>query len=266
MATKYQTLPQFVLNPFDKATLVTTDRDKKYNTKYIDSKYKNPVKLAAVLSVESSYYYLVKVPSDSSEGDLNYDVVIRFFPPSLEIAKESHLRNYYIQFFSNSPGFMYTYAYVYNKEGFLITNLYDKLNDQFLNTPPKKMNRNKSLSYDKSIYFAVHYLSDEMYKLLDKKHAMAFYGTTSEKKFFDMVSSAKSLSYAREIMKAETDLQKELAKNPNGSGIKNKLAVVTNKILKLNPLAKKTGFKTAKIITAGGKKPKITARRTTRRK
>lgn len=214
MTGKYQTLSQFMLNPFNKSAFGSLEKDRTYNLKYIEFNRERKIRLAAVLEMESSYYYLIKIPSESSDGTVEYDVVIRFFPKDDAVMKEDNLRNYYIQFFSNSPGFTYKFAYVYNKEGYLIKDLYDKINSQFLTTPPKKTNKDQQLSYDKSIYFACKFLSDDKFKWMNKNTAMAFYGTKSAKRFFELVNSDKSLEYSRVLSKAEADLQKELTKHP----------------------------------------------------
>ena len=151
MTSKYQTLSGFLIAPFhDRSNL---EKDVTYDSKYKAFVSSNKIRIFAMCVIEDSYYIHVKIPSESQKnGKYEYDVVIRFFTDNPEILKQDTLRHYYIQFFSNSPSFMYQYAYLYKKEGFLIEALYDKIDADYIDTPPEKTNASMKTSYDKSIY------------------------------------------------------------------------------------------------------------------
>ena len=117
MANKYQTLSEFLVKPFGSPETIT--KDQSFNAKYITLLQKNGIKIKAVTEVENSWFYHITIASESNEG-YTYDVVIRFFTDNPLYLKEVSLRNYYVQFFSNAPSFMYTFAYVYKQNGFLI--------------------------------------------------------------------------------------------------------------------------------------------------
>ena len=131
--TKYQTLSEFLQSPFGSGA----DQNKliKYNAMYNSNI--NKIVLNAYTKIEDSYYFHVKVPSESQKsGNVQYDVVIRFFTDNADALASSHLRNYYIQFFSNSPGFIYNYAVLYKNNGFLIDSLYTKLDPRYFDKLP----------------------------------------------------------------------------------------------------------------------------------
>ena len=64
------------------------------------------------------------------------------------------------KFFSNSPSFIFTYAYVFNQKSILVDKFKQKLPNQCLTQPPVIRNPIESLGYEKSIYIAGKYLMD----------------------------------------------------------------------------------------------------------
>ena len=211
MQKKYQTLSDFLFNPFHSRS--TVERDSTYNEKYTELVSSNKISIVAVTEIEGSLYYHIKVPSESQKDrNYNYDVIIRFFTDDPDIAKQAHVRNYKIQFFSNSPSFMYQYAYVYKQNGYLIELLYDKLDADYIDTPPDKTNKNQVLSYDKSIYFACRYLSEGKFKYLDK-NGIINSKKISPEKFFSNISDFKSVKIDQALMNEERKLKKSIEKD-----------------------------------------------------
>ena len=105
----------------------------------------------------NDYYFAFKIPSEKY-NKIEYDVVIRLYPKETAVISESTLLNYNIQFFSNSPAFVYTYAYVSNKDKMLIKFLSGKLGSKALNDPPKVRNPIEIYGFEKSIYFSLLYI------------------------------------------------------------------------------------------------------------
>ena len=204
MATKYQTLSGFLISPFKEGRNV--ERDVTYDSKYKAYVSTNKIKVFAMCVIEDSYYIHIKVPSETQKnGKYEYDVVIRFFTDNPEVQAQQTLSNYYIQFFSNSPSFMYQYAYLYNKEGFLIEALYNKLDADYIDTPPEKTNAGMKKSYDKSIYFACRYLSEQKFRYLNKKgHLLS--KKVDDSKFFSNISDFKSVKLDQALMNEEKKL------------------------------------------------------------
>lgn len=90
------------------------------------------------------------VPSESY--DLNYDVVLRI------PANEVKLKDCEFKAFSNSPSFVYTYAYTFNLRNVLITEFKDKFAKEVLLKEPIQKNYYNIISYEKSIYYAILFL------------------------------------------------------------------------------------------------------------
>lgn len=100
----------------------------------------------------------VKVPSeDYSNNKITYDVLFRLYADG---STRYSLRN--MRVFSNSPSFLYTYAYVYYHSDLIIQepNLVSKLPTIALTQPPVVRNPVESLGFEKSTYVAARYLLD----------------------------------------------------------------------------------------------------------
>lgn len=207
MPTKYQTLSEFILSPF--GTKQDLTRDRKYEAMYQNFIRSNQIYIKAYSVIEDSWYILIRVPSESQKGLVEYDVVLRFFTDKKDVSMESHLRNYYIQFFSNSPGFIYHYAYLYNKNGYLIKEMYNKSDETSISTPPKQTNQDMNLSYDKSIYFACKFLSTNKFSKLDKNANTA--PKLPYNKFFNEISSFKDVTTYNQILSEEKKLKRQIS-------------------------------------------------------
>lgn len=211
---KFQTLDEFLRNPFGKSTDVL--KTQKYQLLY--NKNTDRIRLKSYTQIDDSYYFHVIVPSSTNQKDdkVYYDVVIRFFTDKPESLKSSHIRDYYIQFFSNSPGFIYKYAVLYKNHGYLIEFLYNKLDPEYFDKLPEKANSNMDLSFDRSIYFACKYLSERKFRVLNKV------GISVGKKldpdiFFRNISDFKTATFNNELRtlskKSLSNLDKDLEKN-----------------------------------------------------
>lgn len=207
MKSKYQTLSEFVASPFGGRQSVT--RDRKYDTMYNHYIQSNSVYIKAYTIIEDSWYILIKVPSESQKGLIEYDVVLRFFPEAKDIASEPHLRNYKIQFFSNSPSFIYQFAYLYYTNGYLINELYGKSDIENISKPPKNTNKDLMLTYDKSIYFACKYLTSKQFGKLDKQGNIGV--KLPSDKFFNEISSFKDMNTYNTILSEERKLKREIS-------------------------------------------------------
>lgn len=206
---RYQTLSDFLHVPFGNTSSQT--KLAKYNSLYMTNNSK--IILNAYTKIEDSYYFHVKIPSESQkENNVYYDVVIRFFTDKADVKASSHLRDYYIQFFSNSPGFIYNYAVLYKNNGFLIETLYTKMDPRYFDKLPVKTNAKMELSYDKSIYFTCRFLNEKKFKVLNK------FGITLGKKlppdkFFKEIKDFQTLKIETELLNIEKRSLKNLAKS-----------------------------------------------------
>ena len=113
---------------------------------------------------DGRYLYHVKVPSEMYNiNRISYDVLIEFAADST--GKRLAMRN--AKFFSNSPSFIFTYAYVFNAKQILIDDFKSALPNQCLTQAPVIRNPIESMGYEKSLYVACRYLQDS-YALSEK--------------------------------------------------------------------------------------------------
>lgn len=223
MGNRYQTLDQFLYNPFGMHN-DNTRKAKEYDLLY--EKEKNNIKLVAYTNVEDSYFFHVKIPSKSQKADnVYYDVIIRFFTDNPELKKSTHIRDYYIQFFSNSPGFIYNYAVLYKKYGYLIEFLYNKLDPDYFDKLPENKQNKMDLSFDKSIYFACRYLSEKRFRVLNKI-GIGIGRKLNPDRFFKEIDDFKTVTLNAELRNLAKmslkDLDNDLSKLNNEKRINDK--------------------------------------------
>ena len=160
--TIYQTLEEFLFRPFG---VVDPEQEKVLAPKYAQNgKY---VKLIEYSVLDGEYFLHFSIPSESQK-DKTYDVVLQFFHPDDQLAKHGSLNHYLVQFFSNSPSFIYKYAALYKLHGYLIQSLQDRLDISYIDKMPDKTNKDYKMSYDKSLYFACRYLYEHRLTLMTK--------------------------------------------------------------------------------------------------
>ena len=245
LRSKYQTLPEFILSPFNNGKS-SLSRDIKYDSQYQKYIGNHSIYIKATTVIDESYYYLIKVPSEST-NTTEYDVVIRFFTDDNLLKRETHLRHYKIQFYSNCPSFMYQFAYLYAQEGYLIKSLYGKVGDDFLNNPPTKSNADMNITYDKSIYFACKFLSSNKYDHLNKISMANTIKRVSNDKFFNLITDFNSAITKANILNEEKKLKKELDKqgiardDRNSTKKKPVMSTFKKGFIKIQPLKKKSG-------------------------
>ncbi|QDJ97892.1 hypothetical protein PALS2_267 [Staphylococcus phage PALS_2] len=137
---------------------------------YLYKKNRKNFKLKIFL-YQDKYYFYFQIPSeDYFKENLSYDVIIEFRPPNERAAKAKDLNNYLIRFISNSPNFMFTYGYLYNKDDLLISWLSYKLGPKALNQPPEVRNPRLEYGFEKSVYFALLYLETNPKALKNPLH------------------------------------------------------------------------------------------------
>lgn len=121
----------------------------------------------AVYVNKDEYWFYVSVPDAKVHG-IYYDVVLQFKPKSAAQLENKTIKAYDVKFFANDPGFIFYFAYVFNKESMIISSLKHKLNTLALTKAPEKTNPELNIRYCKTIYFA--YLIIEKLNLYDKEY------------------------------------------------------------------------------------------------
>lgn len=121
-----------------------------------NARYDNVVKKVELTfyKIRTDIYAHVTIPS-SVEG-VRYDVVLVFHPNKASLGHS--LSDMDMQIFSNSPSFLYTYAYSYLKQGLFAREFKRKLSSRVLTDLSKVRNPYGILSYDFSIYCALRYI------------------------------------------------------------------------------------------------------------
>ena len=116
---------------------------------------------------KSEYLYRVWVKVPSSKYDMTYDIVadITF--------KEG--RSYFdygeIKLYTNSPAWVYTYAYVFNQDGLIPDDLLKYVSVKAIEEAPKKTNPSQNTGFEKITYFAFLFLTKAL--LIKSKYDLA---------------------------------------------------------------------------------------------
>ena len=252
--SKYQTIVEFLQNPF-------RSRDNQIKNLGYDERYKNfiakhKIIYQATTTLGDDYYIHCKVPSETI-ANVYYDVVLRFFTDNIISKTNRMLTAYNVQFFSNSPAFMYKHAYIYNKAGYLIDTLYDKIDVSYINTPPKDGNETKS--YENTIYYVCKFLLDNRYNFLSKND-MVKRKEVKVDKFFNSINDFKTKKLERFLIDNEKKTGQYITKDK----------IIDRDVDDRKEKAKphKTGTYVAKLPKkgAGGRVVKKTATKSTTKK
>ena len=106
---------------------------------------------------KNRYVAHFKVPSETVEK-FYYDVLFEFTADSDVPGDGSNLFKYNCRFYSNDPSFVFTYAYVFNQNDLLISQLRAKMSKKAVTTEAKEKNASNAIGYVKTIYFAYLYM------------------------------------------------------------------------------------------------------------
>lgn len=105
------------------------------------------------------YWIHLKIPSETVP-DFYYDVVMKFTGNTELATTGIGLNKYPVQFFSNDPAFVYTYAYVFKRAGLLIEELEPRMAKKALRKAAVEKNPSNQVGYVKTIYFAYLFMKD----------------------------------------------------------------------------------------------------------
>lgn len=237
------TMNDFLTNPTGKSSAGFARRDLiianlGYRFDKLISKY--PITTQIYQYEKDSFLFKLRIPSEKYFNRLYYDVVL-LFTPLIEKSNASTINNYKMQMYSNSPNFMFTYAYVYNQDDNLVPFLKDKLNKKALTDEPKVKNPQFTYGFEKSVYFALLHLKRGGFNYISKiKNApklvnvSAFSSTIkSSDRILDMIDDLKEKARLEKQSKKESKLKEvknRTTKKPITSSSKNLKRESTNKI------------------------------------
>ena len=177
--------------------------------------------------IDSHYVYL-KIPSEVVP-EFYYDVVIHLFTKNNTYKNEASLRRYTVEFYSNDPSFVYTFAHSFNKNGLFISDLSSKMSKQALRQKATIRNPKDDVWYVKSLFFA--YLAMEKYNLFSKP----IYDTNAKpyrkKELLRNITQAETKVAARQeaAEKLEKEKKKELEKQKKEKQASRNINVSTKK-------------------------------------
>lgn len=153
---------------------------------------------------KDSFYVYMKIPSEVIE-EFYYDVVVRLFTTENKKKLNTTLREYAVEFYSNDPAFVYTFAHSFNKNHLFITDLEPKMSKTALKSVAKIKNPKDNVWYVKSLYFA--YLTMERYHLFNrtilKQHSIKY----------DKRTLLSQITHATEKVEARQEAQEKLSKD-----------------------------------------------------
>ena len=250
--TPYQTLGEFLSSPFGVSDINIKNTAIQYEEKY-KKLMQSARKIYCENWTESDGMYMIhmKIPSESQDG-VYYDVVVQFFTDDDQLAKQNNLERYYIQFFSNSPSFIYKYAALYKVHGYLIDTLYEKMDPEYSKILPDKANPNYKVEYDKSIYYACRFLQDNNYNILRKTN-ITLYKKVNMVKFLRSIKDYEMVKTDSELYNLEKGLKKELDKDKQQA--KEKRKELINKINPFKRSSAKVPKKKARLDTVQDGQP-----------
>lgn len=197
------TLKDFKNNPFGKGVTafnnssVKDSLEKRYNELVKNNK---KVSVAGVYLHKGDYYIHLLIPSESERPN-TYDVVIRLRKDGI-LNTSQFLSTSTVQFFSNCPSFTYSFAWVYRNHGLLIPDLIEKIDNIDFKKEPEVRNPYGVVNYDKSIFFASHFLLSNM-RYMNKAHLEALSRKTNITDLYDKIRLCSKIEFE---IKKETEI------------------------------------------------------------
>jgi len=188
------TFKDYILNPIadSGAVIGATTREfmrTSYTKKFNDVLMRENGKLDYTMyhhRKENAYIIHLKIPSETVRK-FYYDVVLRFTADaSIKDAGRS-LDMYNVQFFSNDPAFVYSYAHVFINRGLFVTDLSSKMSTKAKREAPKEKNPQNLVGYVKSFYFAYLFMQQ---RGLFKSYAWGKAESYSKNKLLQVVENA----------------------------------------------------------------------------
>ena len=148
------TYDQYIQNPMGRKNSVFSGREMyrdRYTQKWDAIRLRENGDIAFQLSkTKTDYFVYIKIPSEVVPK-FYYDVVIRFYPPKdrAAVQMERTLSNYNVQFFSNDPSFVFTFAHAFKKNNMIITDLNQRMSKLALRQVAKERNSQDQVGYAK---------------------------------------------------------------------------------------------------------------------
>lgn len=155
------TFEQYITNPMGKNNAILSNMVKEairadYTRKFNNILLRENGKINYFLykdEKKNAYYILIKIPSEVI-AKFYYDVVIKFTADENVKEGGQNLEKYNIQFFSNDPAFVFTYAHTFMDNDLFIKELSPRMSKEAIKKKAVEKNPQNLNGYVKSIYFA----------------------------------------------------------------------------------------------------------------
>lgn len=176
---------------------------------------------------QDSYFIHIKVPDEVIPG-FYYDNVIRLFTTDNSKKSATSLKTYEVQFFSNDPAFVFTFAYAFNKNGLFINDLKQRMSKLALKNEAKIKNPNNEIFYVKTLYFS--YLIMQRYNLFNRAVLDRESIPYSKSKLLKEVTHADEKIKARHDEQVNINSGKKKIKKDSSSAITKHATATVNSI------------------------------------
>lgn len=251
------TFEQYILNPMGRnnAVLNATTREN-IRKDYIDRFDKILLRENGKINYKiykdkksNTYWFHIMIPSETVKG-FTYDVVLKFFADEKVKEAGENLFKYNVNFYSNDPSFVYTFAHVFIENGLFIKELTPKMSKLAVKKDPKITNPSKLVGYVKTLYFAYLYMNN---KGLNKK--------------IKIEAEAQPLNI-KDLLESIEDADSKIARRQESAGKKetrstqprqsSKPKIFGNMNSNINNIHNTKNIKTTKFTTSGIKSSKRT--------
>ena len=152
--------------------------------------------------------------------------------------------------FSNSPNFTFTYAYVFNKEGFVIDWMKSRMSQRSLNEEPVKRNPDQGFGFEKSIYFSILFFQEYCIK-----HPKLFMNEMAQSKLASNILTAnQKLTQNKDV---KEDMKKKNIKRQNISTLNPFSGLLSNSSASQRKTSRSLTSRSPKKPLSSSKKSKL---------
>ncbi len=240
------TYPEYIQNPAGRQNAVFSQREM-YKTIYTQKLDKillrenNKIDYT-LYTKDDEYYIYIKIPSEVVEK-FYYDVVVRFFTDDITSSVKPTLKNYNVQFFSNSPDFVYTYAHVFMEKELFIEDLRPKMSKLAVKKTADIKNPDGIVGYVKGLYFT--YLIMENRGLFNKAKFKTYAKRYNKKELLHNIENADDKISKRQEEEAKLEKKK---KSPPKENKERNAKIATKPSISTTPSTKIESTKTNKKV------------------
>ena len=168
-------------------------------------------------SETNTFWAHIKVPSETVKR-FYYDIVFKFTADQSVSGLGQDLLKYNVQFYSNDPSFVFTFAHVFATNNLFIKELAPKMSKRALAEPANEKNPNGDVGYVKTIFFA--------YLLMKNKGLYKKSRFQAESKPFDLRKLLQEIEAADDKIDARQEAQKTVTKER-----KKDMSIVTDYVM-----------------------------------